>query len=41
MYCSADVHFYIAFYLLALRDAFSKVQEVVPVQVDITVLYNA
>ena len=25
MYCSADVHFYIAFYLLALRDAFSKV----------------
>jgi len=25
MYCSADVHF-IVFYLLALRDAFSKVQ---------------
>ena len=26
MYCSADVHFYTTFYLLALRDAFSKVQ---------------
>jgi len=25
MYCRADVHF-IVFYLLALRDAFSKVQ---------------
>jgi len=26
MYCSADVHF-IEFYLLALRDAFPKVQD--------------
>ena len=26
MYCCADVHF-IVFYLVALRDAFSKVQE--------------
>ena len=26
MYCSAEVH-YIAFYLLALRDVFSKVYE--------------